>query len=85
MVAVFLKELQSKFCYPSWIYFSGSCYYISTFGLLNNSDAEYMCSQFKGGQLLEVNSTYEKVSDQGTVQLNKDTVILKIISNASLL
>ncbi|XP_060094835.1 uncharacterized protein LOC132572065 [Heteronotia binoei] len=56
-------KLQSKFCYPSWRYFSGRCYYISTFGQLNYSEAEYMCSRFKGGQLLEVNSSYEKVSD----------------------
>ncbi|XP_077183101.1 uncharacterized protein LOC143832485 isoform X2 [Paroedura picta] len=70
-------KLQSKFCYPSWIYFSGRCYYISTFGQLNNSEAEYMCSRFKGGQLLEINSTYKKVSGQGTLQLDKETIIPK--------
>ncbi|XP_061469383.1 uncharacterized protein LOC133378773 [Rhineura floridana] len=53
-------KLKSKFCYYTWTYFNGHCYYISTYGQINHSDAVYMCSQFKGSQLLHLTNTQEK-------------------------
>ncbi|KAJ7316340.1 hypothetical protein JRQ81_002502 [Phrynocephalus forsythii] len=53
-------KLVSKFCYHSWIYFNGHCYYISSYGQINKSDAEYMCSQYEGAQLLHLTTSEEK-------------------------
>ncbi|XP_039207752.1 uncharacterized protein LOC120311809 isoform X3 [Crotalus tigris] len=53
-------KLKSKFCYHSWIYFNKHCYYIPTFGVINKNDAEYMCSQFKGAELISLTTIQEK-------------------------
>ncbi|XP_063152544.1 uncharacterized protein LOC134492298 isoform X2 [Candoia aspera] len=53
-------KLKSKFCYYSWIYFNKHCYYIPTFGLISKYDAEYMCSQFKGAQLINLATIQER-------------------------
>nr|XP_028573720.1 uncharacterized protein LOC114591207 [Podarcis muralis] len=53
-------NLRSQFCYYSWTYFNGQCYYIPSYGQINHSDAEYMCSLFKGARLLHMTSNDEK-------------------------
>ncbi|XP_062826481.1 uncharacterized protein LOC107983185 isoform X3 [Anolis carolinensis] len=53
-------RLKSKFCYYQWVYFNEYCYYISTYGQINQSDAMYMCSQYKTAQLLHLSSNEEE-------------------------
>ncbi|XP_042303868.1 uncharacterized protein LOC121920758 [Sceloporus undulatus] len=53
-------KLKSQFCYHQWVYFNNHCYYISTYGQINKSDAEYMCSQYKGAQLIHLSTIEEE-------------------------
>ncbi|XP_053153370.1 uncharacterized protein LOC128345453 isoform X3 [Hemicordylus capensis] len=53
-------ELKSKYCFYSWIYYNEHCYYIPKFGLINKSDADYMCSQFENSQLVHLSTDEEK-------------------------
>ncbi|XP_073211852.1 uncharacterized protein [Lepidochelys kempii] len=59
--AVYLRSgLTSKFCFASWKYWNGNCYYVPPYGVLNKSEAEFMCSRFQGAQLIKLNSTEEQ-------------------------
>lgn len=61
-VCMFQKGLTSKFCFASWKYWNGNCYYVPPYGVLNKSEAEFMCSRFQGAQLIKLNNTEEQVS-----------------------
>ncbi|KAH0629731.1 hypothetical protein JD844_012041 [Phrynosoma platyrhinos] len=60
-------QLKSKFCYYQWVYFNNHCYYISTYGQINKSDAEYMCSQYKGARLIHLATIEQEVSINRTL------------------
>ncbi|KAJ6667988.1 hypothetical protein lerEdw1_016309 [Lerista edwardsae] len=62
-------KLKSKYCYHSWIYNNGYCYYIPQFGLINKSDAEYMCSHFEKARLLHLSGFEEKRDPLGSPYL----------------
>ncbi|XP_034635378.1 serine/threonine-protein kinase 32A isoform X5 [Trachemys scripta elegans] len=53
-------RLTSKFCFASWKYWNGNCYYVPPYGVLNKSEAEFMCSRFQGAQLIKLNNTEEQ-------------------------
>nr|XP_025043257.1 uncharacterized protein LOC106732388 isoform X5 [Pelodiscus sinensis] len=53
-------HLTSKFCFASWKYWSGNCYYIPPYGVLNKSEAEFMCSRFQGAQLIKLKNVEEQ-------------------------